>query len=197
MRRIALSLLSVVALSPLALTVTSSTAQAAMPATCSSITLAQVKADGFTGATGPVVTPYNYANPSKDATNALGTTIDFGAKALVVGCVSPADVTKLAAAAKVKGTANTHALAQAYMNYMVQQAGAGVMNATPVGGTTDYLDFGNGKQDGLGSTSAMGAVRLDAWVAGPYIFLGFSGPVTSSKPSAALVKFVKWTESAY
>jgi len=146
MRRIALSLLSVVALSPLALTVTSSTAQAAMPATCSSITLAQVKADGFTGATGPVVTPYNYANPSKDATNALGTTIDFGAKALVVGCVSPADVTKLAAAAKVKGTAT---------------------------------------------------VRLDAWVAGPYIFLGFSGPVTSSKPSAALVKFVKWTESAY
>ena len=82
------------------------------------------------------------------------------------------------------------------MTYMVHQS-AGSMAATPVAGTTDYLDFGSGKEDGLGSTMTMSSVRLDAWVAGGHIFLGFSGPVTSNKASAPLVKFIQWTEANY
>jgi len=162
-------------------------------ATCASITQSLVKSEGFTGAVGPTVTPYNYSNVNKNSANALGTTIDFGAKALVVGCVSPSDIAKLAVAVKGKGAKMT---AKQYMTYMVQQS-AGSMAATPVAGTTDYLDFGSGKEDGLGSTMTMSSVRLDAWVAGGYIFLGFSGPVTSNKASAPLVKFIQCTEANY
>lgn len=46
----------------------------------------------------------------------------------------------------------------------------------------DYLDFGKGKEDGLGSASTPSSVRLDAWVAGKYIILGFIAPVTT-KPT--------------
>ena len=178
-------------LAPLALTITTSaTSDAASTATCAAITKSLVVSKGFTGATGPVVTPYNYTNAAKNAPNSLGTTYDFGAKALVVSCVSPSDIAKLS---KQAGKSMT---AQQYMNYMVKQS-AGAMNKTLVAGTNDYLDFGNGKEDGLGSTDKMGSVRLDAWVAGNYIFLGFSGPVTSPKASPAIQAFIKWTEANY
>jgi hypothetical protein len=163
---------------------------AATKATCSSLTKSLLVSKGFSGATGPVVTHYNYSNAAKNSANALGTTYDFGAKAIVIGCVSPSDITKLA---KQAGKAMT---AQQYMNYMVQQS-AGAMNKTVVAKTNDYLDFGSGKEDGLGSTDKMGSVRLDAWVAGGYIFLGFSGPVTSSKASPALQSLIRWTEANY
>ena len=174
-------------------TVMSSTAaSAASSATCASITRAVVQSAGFAGATGPVVTPYNYANVDKNSANALGTTLDFGSKALVVGCVSPADIAKLAASAKLAKSTS----AKQYMAYMVQQS-QGAMSATPVAGTTDYLDFGNGKEDGLGSTMNLGAVRLDAWVVNGYIFLGFCGPFSPAKPYSALLKFMKWTQTAF
>jgi hypothetical protein len=150
--------------------------------------------EGFTQATGPVVTPYNYANMNKNAANALGTTYDFGANAIVIGCLSPSDIAKLSVQAQ--GSMKPALSAQQYMNYMVKQS-AGAMNKTPVAGVNDYLDFGNGKEDGLGSTMKMGSVRLDAWVAGNYIFLGFSGPVKSPKPSTALVNFIKYTEQNF
>jgi hypothetical protein len=58
---------------------------------------------------------------------------------------------------------------------------------------SDYLDFGSGKKDGLGSTSKAGSVRLDAWVAGRFIVLTFTTPV-SLTPSKALVHLIKTTE---
>ena len=64
------------------------------------------------------------------------------------------------------------------------------MKKTAVSGVSDYLDFGNGKEDGLGSTSTAGSVRLDAWVSGNFIFLTFAAPAlqTPSKPLLALIK---------
>jgi len=159
-------------------------ANAATPS-CAAITKALVVSDGFTAATGPVVTAYNYTNLKANAANALGTTIDFGAKALVVGCVSPADITKLA------GKSMT---ADAYLQKMAKDS-AGAMKKTMVGGVADYLDFGNGKEDGVGSVKTAGSIRLDAWVAGgKYIILTFSGPA-SSTPSKALLAFIKSTNT--
>ncbi len=174
-------------LAPLALSTNAYASSMAAPATCASITKALVVSQGFTAASSPKVTPYNYADNATNVANAVGTTIDFGAKALVIGCVSPADIAKSGGAKQS---------AQQYMNAMVKDS-AGAMIKTPVAGVNDYLDFGNGKEDGLGSTSAMRSVRLDAWVAGKYVFFGFSGPVLSPKASPALINLIKWTEKNY
>lgn len=162
----------------------------AASASCASITKSLVVSDGYTMATGPVITPYNYAKASANAANALGTTIDFGPQALIVSCVSPSDIAKLSAQAGKKTMSAT-----AYMNYMVSQS-QGAMTKTPVGGVNDYLDFGNGKEDGLGSLSKAGSLRLDAWVAGNYIFLGFSQPA-SQTPSKSLLNFIKSTTTLF
>lgn len=158
--------------------------------TCGTITKSLVVRDGFAQAATPKVTAYNYQKVSANPTNALGTTIDFGAKALVVACVSPTDITTLSSLAHLKNSA------AAYMSYLVKQS-AGAMTKTPVAGVSDYLDFGNGKEDGLGSTLTARSVRLDAWVAGGYIFLTFIAPVTSPTPSSALVNFIHSTESLF
>lgn len=163
-------------------------ANAATPS-CSAITKSAVIADGYTKATGPVVTAYNYAKPSANAANSLGTTIDFGAKALVVACVSPADIKKLSVAAQ--GASKPAMTATQYMAYMVKQS-AGAMTKKSVGGVSDYLDLGNGKEDGLGSTAKAGSLRLDAWVAGKFIILTFSAPATATPPKA-LLSFIKTT----
>ena len=159
---------------------------------CASITKDVVVADGYTAATTPVVTKYNYKKPSANAANALGTTIDFGPKALVVGCVSPAGIAKLSAAAQGKGKPSM--TATQYLDYMAKQS-AGAMKKTLVSGVSDYLDFGNGKEDGLGSTATAGSVRLDAWVAADkYIILTFSQPA-AAVPPAALQSFIKTTNT--
>lgn len=146
-------------------------------------------ADGFTGATTPKVTSYNYTKPSMNPANALGTTIDFGPKALVVSCVSPSDIKKLSAI--VQGPSKPPMSAAEYLAYLAKQS-AGAMKMTPVGGVSDYLDFGNGKEDGLGSTSSAGGVRLDAWATNKYIFLTFSAPVSMTAPKP-LLSFIKTT----
>jgi len=156
---------------------------------CDSITKAVVTAAGYTAATEPVITKYNFKKPSANAANALGTTIDFGPKALVVGCVSPAEIAKLSAAAQGKG--KPAMTATKYLEYMAKKS-AGAMKKTSVGGVTDYLDFGNGKEDGLGSTAKAGSVRLDTWVAGKYIILTFSQPAAAT-PSNSLLSFIKTT----
>ena len=153
---------------------------------CSSITKAVVVADGYKTATSPKITPYNFANTSANEANAQGTTIDFGATALVVGCVSPADI------AKYSGGKKTVTATQ-YLASVVK-ASAGAMKKTMVGGVADYLDFGNGKEDGVGSTSKAGSLRLDSWVAGKYVIFTFSAPAVATPP-AALVAFVKSTKS--
>ena len=190
-RRFALSsLLSIaVVAAPLAAVVPITSAGATSTATCASLTKQVVVADGYTKATKPVITPYNYKKLSANAANALGTTIDFGAQALVVGCVSPSDITKLSVIAQGKNKPTM--TAQQYMNYLVKQS-AGAMKKTKVGPVYDYLDFGNGKEDGLGSTSKATSVRLDAWVAGKYIILGFSAPVVTPAP-ARLIDFITTT----
>ena len=71
---------------------------------------------------------------------------------------------------------------------------AGAMKKTPVAGVNDYLDFGNGKEDGIGSTAKVGSLRLDAWVAGKYVILTFSAPAVATPP-AALVAFIKSTQT--
>jgi hypothetical protein len=171
----------------------SAIAGAAITPSCNAITKTLIAGDGYTGAITPKVTPYNYTKTSANPANALGTTIDFGAKALVVGCISPSDIQKLSVMAQ--GSSKPTMSAVQYMAYIVKQS-AGAMNKTPVGGVSDYLDFGNGKEDGLGSTSKAGGVRLDAWVAGKFIFLTFSAPVsvTATKP---LLSFVKSTQKMF
>jgi hypothetical protein len=152
---------------------------------CASITKALVVADGYKAATSPKTTPYNFANTAANEANALGTTIDFGAKALVVGCVSPADIAKYSGGKKMTATQ--------YLASVVKDS-AGAMKKTPVAGVNDYLDFGNGKEDGVGSTAKAGSLRLDAWVAGKYVILTFSAPAVATPP-AALLAFIKSTKS--
>ncbi len=158
---------------------------------CASITKALVVADGYKSATGPATTPYNFANAAANQANALGTTIDFGAKALVVGCISPADIAKYSVAAN--GKKKPAMTATQYLAYVVKQS-AGAMKKTPVGGVSDYLDFGNGKEDGVASTSKAGSLRLDAWVAGKYVILTFSAPAVATPP-APLLAFIKSTQT--
>lgn len=174
-------------------------AAASTTSTCNTINLSLMKSLGFSKAISPTVTPYSYTNGRKNAANALGTTIDFGSKALIVGCVSPSDIAKLSADA---GSPKKALTAAQYMAYMVKQSydpttKANAMQPTPVAGTTDYLDFGDGAQDGVGSTLSLGVVRLDAWVVGNYIFLGFSGSANVPHPSAPLVAFMKWTQTHF
>ena len=160
--------------------------------TCASITKAVVVGDGYTLATGPKITAYNYKTVSANQANALGTTIDFGAKALVVGCVSPADIAKLSVTAQ--GKSKPAMTATQYLSYMAKQS-AGAMKNTPVGGVADYLDLGNGKEDGVGSTLTAGSIRLDAWVAGgKFIILTFSAPA-SATPSQSLLAFITSTNT--
>lgn len=184
-----LSLLGALVLGATVVIAPNSSSGASVAPSCSNITKSVVVADGFTGAQTPVVTPYDYAKMSANPANALGTTIDFGSKSLVVACVSPSDIAKLAASAKLPASTT----ATSYMAYLVKQSG-GSMTKTPVGGVSDFLDFGSGKEDGLGSTSSAGSVRLDAWVAHNFIVLTFIAPA-SSKPSSALINFIKTTES--
>ena len=81
-----------------------------------------------------------------------------------------------------------------YLSYMAKQS-AGAMKNTPVGGVADYLDLGNGKEDGVGSTLTAGSIRLDAWVAGgKFIILTFSAPA-SATPSQSLLAFIKSTNT--
>jgi hypothetical protein len=70
--------------SSLTVAVTDTVASAATDAKCAQLTLSTIKSYGFTKATGPVITQYNYKTAWANAMNALGETIDFGAKALVV-----------------------------------------------------------------------------------------------------------------
>lgn len=163
----------------------------AVGGSCASITKALVVADGYKPATGPTTTPYNFAKPASNQANALGTTIDFGAKALVVGCISPADIAKYSVAAN--GAKKPVMSATQYLAYVVKQS-AGAMKKTTVGGVSDYLDFGNGKEDGVGSTAKAGSLRLDAWVAGKYVILTFSAPAVATPP-ASLLAFIKSTQT--
>lgn len=135
---------------------------------CDALTMKLVMSDGFTRASGPKITMYNYANAKKNATNALGETFDYGAKALVISCLSPKDIHQLSIQAQ--GKSKPTMTATQYMAYMVKQS-SGAMTKVTVGGVSDYKDLGNGKEDGLGSTAKLGSVRLDAWVAGKYIVL--------------------------
>lgn len=169
---------------------TSSAGAVGATSSCGSLTKAVVSSDGFTSAAKPTVRAYNYAMTSANPANALGTTIDFGAKALVVSCVSPADIKRLSAAAQ--GASKPTMSAAQYMAYLVKQS-SGAMNRTTVGGVNDYLDQGSGKEDGLGSTSKAPSVRLDAWIAGNYIVLTQTVPAAASpsKPLLALIKSSK------
>jgi hypothetical protein len=171
----------------------SSVAAAATKASCGSLTKSLITTSGFSGATGPVVTPYNYKKISANQANALGTTYDFGPKAIVISCVAPSDISRLSILAQ--GSMKKPMNATAYMNYLVKQA-AGAMKKTPVGGVSDYLDFGNGKEDGVGSLAKAGSIRLDAWVAHNYIFLTFSQPATAT-PSTGLLNLIKYTTTHF
>ncbi len=170
---------------------TGTIASAASANKCGQLTLSTIKSYGFSQATAPKITQYNYQKASANAMNALGETIDFGAKALVVSCVTPSDIAKLSVQAGGKKTWT----AQRYMQWMVKDSD-GAMTATPTVNTTSYLDFGNGKEDGLGSTMSAKSVRLDAFVFHKYIIMVQTAPV-SVKPSAALTKFIKGCEAIF
>ncbi len=166
------------------------TAQAA-GGSCALITKALVTSDGYKLAKGPTVTAYNFKNTSVNQANALGSTIDFGVKALVVGCISPTDIAKYSVA--MNGKKKPILNAPEYLRYIVKQS-AGAMKKTLVGGVNDYLDFGNGKEDGVGSLSKSGSLRLDAWVAGNFVILTFSAPAIAKAP-APLLRFISSTQT--
>jgi hypothetical protein len=188
LRKISISALS---LSLLAVGISFTSVAHAATGSCSSLTKALITANGFKAATGPAHTSYNFKNTSANQANALGTTIDFGVKALVVGCISPADIAKYSVAAN--GAKKPTMNATQYLAYIVKQS-AGAMKKTPVGGVSDYLDFGNGKEDGVGSLSKAGSLRLDAWVAGKYVIMTFSAPAIATPP-ASLLAFIKSTKT--
>ena len=73
--------ISAISLTLLATGMAFTPAAQAATGSCASITKALVVADGYKAATTPKLTPYNFANTSANEANALGTTIDFGAKA--------------------------------------------------------------------------------------------------------------------
>lgn len=149
---------------------------------CASVTKAQMIAAGFTKATGPKITAYNDAKLSANAPNALGETIDFGSKALVVSCVTPTDLKALSIPAQ--GAKKPPMSATAYLRYLVKTSG-GSMSEQSIGSVVNYVDFGNGKEDGLGSTSTASSVRLDAFAAGSFLVLIQTAPVTI-RPTATL-----------
>jgi hypothetical protein len=140
---------------------------------CGVLTSALVTSAGYTHALSPVVTPYNYTMTSANETNALGTTYDFGVHATVVSCVAPRDIKKLAKAAKVKNSA------AAYLAWMVKDSN-GTMIPTTIGSTKDWVDYGNGKEDGLGSFVSDTSIRLDAFRAGRYIILIQTSPALTA-----------------
>ena len=169
--------------------VTSAGASAAP--SCNSITKSQAIAAGFKMATGPKITPYNDQNLSANATNALGETIDFGPNAIVVSCVSPTDLKALSVAAQ--GSNKPVMTATQYLQYLVKTSG-GSMKPQSIAKITNYVDFGNGKEDGLGSTATASGVRLDSFVAGHFIVLTQTVPA-SAKPSKNLGTFAKTIEA--
>jgi hypothetical protein len=137
----------------------STTSKSSSP-TCQSITRAQVVAAGFAGALTPKVTPYNDNKVTANAPNSLGETIDFGSKALVVGCATPTDLKALSLVAN--GAGKPSMTAAQYVQYLVRSS-AGAMKRESIGGVLGYVDYGNGKEDGLGSTASAGSVRLDTF----------------------------------
>jgi hypothetical protein len=164
-----------------------SSAGASAAPSCNSITKSQAVAAGFKMATGPKITPYNNQNLSANAANALGETIDFGAKAIVVSCVSPTDLKALSVAAQ--GPNKPVMTATQYLHYLVKTSG-GSMKQQAIARITNYVDFGNGKEDGLGSNATAYGVRLDSFVAGHFIVLIQTVPA-SPKPSKNLATFAK------
>jgi hypothetical protein len=121
------------------------------------------------------VTPYNDNKVTANAPNSLGETIDFGSKALVVGCATPTDLKALSLVAN--GAGKPSMTAAQYVQYLVRSS-AGAMKRESIGGVLGYVDYGNGKEDGLGSTASAGSVRLDTFAAGHYVINFFSSPIT-------------------
>jgi len=182
---------AVITFSTIVLLITPTSSAFAATSSCAAITKAVVVADGYSKAETPTITAYNYSKVSANQANALGTTIDFGKAALVVGCISPADIAKLSVTAN--GAGKPAMTATQYLAYIVKGS-AGAMKKTAVGGVSDFLDFGNGKEDGVGSLSTAGSLRLDAWVAGKYVVLTFSAPA-AAVPSKSLLAFIKSTQT--
>ena len=107
---------------------------------------------------------------------------------MIVGCLDP---THLGAAWKAQGFSGTATNASAFMSQLVA-ASAGAMTKTKVGPVWDYLDYGNGSEDGLGSLASARSLRLDAWVTNnKYVLVTFSAPAGS--PSKALLAFIAST----
>jgi hypothetical protein len=142
---------------------------------CQSITQAQAIATGFTGARAPKVSDFNDKKLAANPPNLLGETIDFGAKALVVGCAAPIDLKALSVTAN--GAGKPVMTAAQYVQYLVRTS-AGAMKSETIGGVPGYADYGNGREDGLGSTATAGSVRLDTFVAGNFVINFFSSPVS-------------------
>jgi hypothetical protein len=155
----------------------SSVAPKGLSPACTLITQRQVVAAGFSRATAPKITPFNSKNIGANPANSLGETIDFGARALVVGCASPADLRALSSASAGKSTPTMSA--SQYVEYLVKTS-AGAMKSERIGGVAGFIDYGNGKEDGLGSTSTAGSVRLDTFAAGGYVINFFSSPISST-----------------
>ncbi len=76
-----------------------------------------------------------------------------------------------------------------YLHYLVRTS-QGSMKQQPIAQINNYVDFGNGKEDGLGSTASANGVRLDSFVAGRFLVLTQSVPAAAT-PSKSLSSFAK------
>jgi hypothetical protein len=101
----------------------SATTKSSAPS-CQSITRAQVIAAGFSGASAPTVTAFNDKKLTANPPNSLGETIDFGSKALAVGCATPTDLKALSVAAN--GASKPALTAPQYLQYLAKNS-AGAM----------------------------------------------------------------------
>jgi hypothetical protein len=150
--------------------------------TCRSLTKTIAVLSGYTP-TGPKYTAYNYAAGATNLPHALGTTVDFGPNAVVVSCLAPSDLTKLAT--KLHKPAFTPATFLTYLTTTTPSYMSG-----NILGYDEYSRMTTGAAAGIGSLAHAAKLRLDAFaVATNYVLIVQSVPGIVT-PSYSLKNFI-------
>lgn len=129
----------------------------ALTSTCKTISKALVVQSGYTSATAPKITPYNYTNKAANAAHAVGTTLDFGPTSVVVSCLAPSDLAKTATLLhKPTFTPET------YLAYMKSTIPG--LQQTSIMGIPALTRTVPGSVAGLGSMAKAPSLRVDAFM---------------------------------
>ena len=146
----------------------------ALTSTCKTISKALVIQTGYTDATGPNVTAYNYTNKAANAANAVGTTLDFGPTSVVISCLAPSDLTKTATL--LHKPAFTP---ESYLAYM--KATIPGLQSQNIMGIPTLTRTVPGSTAGLGSMTKAAKLRVDAFmVRADYVIIVESIPTLVS-----------------